>query len=153
MKMSLVEAPFSNDFLPEFGSATKVIFGSAADQSWLDALTWRLQKMPDVTVFVVKSDNGVAAYKAGYAIAYDRYYSWLGGVRPQYRRQGLGKQLMDAQHEWLKGSRFQLLETHVEQKNRAMIQLNLNSGFAATGEFMKGGDPYAVMQKVLNAPR
>lgn len=153
MRVARLQAPFSDSFLSEFASATKSIFGAEAEQTWLNALKWRLQNMPDVTIFVAEADAKLVGYKAGYAIAYDRYYSWLGGVAAEFRRQGLARELMIAQHEWLSGSRFQLVETHVEQQNTAMMQLNLKHGFVATGSFLKSGAPYSILQKALNVRR
>lgn len=143
------EAPFSGTFVSEFRELTKRIFGAAADESWLDSLKWRLERMPDVSVFVAEADSRWTGFKAGYAIAQDRYYSWLGGVDPDFRKQGVAKELMSQQHIWLRGSRFRLLETHVEQDNDAMIQPNLKSGLNITGLFLKDGKPYFLMQKRL----
>ncbi len=146
--MSLaLEAPFSDTFISEFMRATKVIFGDKAEEDWLDSLKWRLEQMPDVTVFITEIDSRLVGFKAGYATASDRYYSWLGGVDPDFRRQGIAKKLMNQQHEWLYTSRFQLLETHVEQNNKVMVQLNLGSGLAITGFFLKDSKPNFVMQK------
>ena len=147
MIVNLIEAPFSKTFSSEFTHVTKVIFGDDAAQDWLDSLKWRLEKMPDVTVFMAKIDSRPVGFKAGYATAHDRYYSWLGGVDPDFRRRGIATKLMAQQHGWLRKSRFKLLETHVEQDNTAMVQLNLNNGLAITGFFLKDGRPNFVMQK------
>ena len=145
--MDLVKAPFSSTFISEFVRVTKVVFGSDADQGWIDSLKWRLEKMPDVTVFVTKVGSRMVGFKAGYATAYSRYYSWLGGVDPNFRKQGIATKLMTEQHGWLYRSRFQLLETHVEQNNKAMVQLNLKGGLTITGSFLKDSKPNFVMQK------
>lgn len=149
MLTKLSEAPFSQAFISEFTEMAERVFGGAADRNWLDSLKWRLERMPDVTVFVAEAGSRSVGFKAGYAMARDRYYSWLGGVDPDFRKRGIAKELMNQQHSWLRGSRFQLLETHVEQDNSAMIQLNLKSGLGVTGLFLKDGRPYFVMQKKL----
>ena len=147
MFVSLIEAPFPNTLISEFMRVTKVVFKNDADQNWLDSLTWRLEKMPDVTAFVAEIDSCMVGFKIGYATAYNRYYSWLGGVDPNFRKQGIATKLMDQQHEWLYKSQFQVIETHVEQNNKAMIQLNLKSGLTITGFFLKDNKPNFVMQK------
>ena len=153
MGTRLLEAPFSGASVSEFRELTKRVFGEAADESWLDSLKWRLERMPDVSVFVTEADSRWIGFKAGYAIAQDRYYSWLGGVDPEFRKQGIAKEMMRSQHNWLLSSRFQLLETHVEQDNEAMVRLNINNGLSVTGLFMKSGKPYFVMQKRLARAR
>jgi len=149
MEPHLIKPPFSESFIDRFVSASERIFGQDADDIWLNSLQWRLANMPDVTVFTVEMDDRLIGYKAGHALAYDRYYSWLGGADPDYRRQGIGSLLMDAQHGWLGNSRFRQVETYVEPTNTAMVQLNMKHGFIVGGQFMKGDKPFLIMQETL----
>ncbi|XOV90276.1 MAG: GNAT family N-acetyltransferase [Pseudomonadota bacterium] len=110
-------------------------------------LHWRLAVMPDVSLFVAEREGRAIGFKAGYAATSRRYYSWLGGVDPDFRRLGVAAALMRAQHEWLARTRFQLVETHVRESNIAMIQANLDAGFSITGRFMKAGQPNLIMQR------
>ncbi len=147
MIVHLSEAPFSDTFISEFVDLVQRVFGDEADKEWLDSLKWRLEEMPDVTVFLAEKESLLIGFKVGYAATDRRYYSWLGGIDPNFRKQGVAKKLMTQQHEWLCNSRFQIIETHVAQKNKAMIQLNLDSGLAITGMFMKKNEPNFIMQK------
>jgi ribosomal protein S18 acetylase RimI-like enzyme len=149
MEAHLVEGPFSKHFVDRFVRASERIFGQDADEAWLNSLKWRLTNMPDVTVFTVEKGDRLIGYKAGHALAHDRYYSWLGGADPDYRRRGLGSLLMEAQHNWLSGSRFKQVETYVEPKNAPMVQLNMKHGFIVGGQFMKGDKPFLIMQKTV----
>lgn len=149
MEAKLVEGPFSEQFIDRFVGASERIFGQAADEAWLNSLKWRLTHMPDVTVFTVEKNSHLIGYKAGHALAYDRYYSWLGGADPDHRRQGIGDLLMEAQHTWLGNGRFGQVETYVEPKNTAMFQLNMKHDFIVGGQFMKGAKPFLIMQKSL----
>lgn len=149
MSVDLLQAPFSPVFLSEFIETAKRVFGHDADSDWFGSLKWRLENMPDATVFTATKEARLAGFKAGYAIAEDRYYSWLGGVDPDFRGRGIAKELMSRQHQWLSESRFRLLETHVEQGNERMIQLNLDGGLSVVGLFLKDGKPYFMMQKKL----
>ena len=56
--------------------------------------------MPDATLWQAKTSEQLVGFKAGYAQTRNRYYSWLGAVAPEYRRQGIASQLMASQHEW-----------------------------------------------------
>ena len=121
--------------------------GRVFEESGQDYLHWRLDNMPDVTVFIASVDGVPAGFKAGYAATGSRYYSWLGGVDPAWRRLGVGAALMVAQHQWLMESRYDLVETHVDQENTAMIALNMAHGFEITGMFLKRGKPNYIMQR------
>lgn len=149
MKAKLVEGPFSEQFIDRFVDASERIFGQEAGAAWLNSLKWRLTHMPEVTVFTVEQNGHLIGYKAGHALAFDRYYSWLGGADPDHRRQGIGSDLMEVQHSWLARSRFKQVETYVEPKNAAMVQLNMKHGFVVGGHFMKGDKPFLIMQKSL----
>ncbi len=53
-----------------------------------DYFDWRFVNMPDLTTFVVEHDGKWVAFKMGYGISSNRYYSWFGGVDPAYRGKG-----------------------------------------------------------------
>ena len=147
MDIQLHQAPFDPAFSIQFIHLSKSAFGTDATQTWINGLNWRLDNMPDVTVFAMFQEDHLIGYKAGYASAFDRYYSWLGAVDPEFQRQGIARRLMQTQHDWLTASRFTLLETQVARTNKAMLELNLSSGFQISGEFSKKGEPYFILEK------
>ena len=82
--------------------------------------------MPAVSVFLLRDEAGMPiAFKAGFACAQRKYYSWLGGVHPAHRGRGLAGLLMLQQHRWLAGQGYILVETSTQRDNSAMSQLNL----------------------------
>jgi len=147
MIINLSQPPYSKEFLSRFTGIVKIVFGDEADADWLASLNWRLDNMPDVTVFTAHKEGVLIGFKAGYATAYNRYYSWLGGTLPNFRKQGIASKLMDTQHQWIMLSRFNVLDTHVDQKNKPMIALNEKHGFLTIGSFVKSGNENRIMQK------
>ncbi len=114
-----------------------------------DDIQWRLSVMPEISVFLAAIEGKAIGFKAGYAATPRRYYSWLGGVDPDFRGHGVAAALMYAQHQWLTSTRYLLVETHVRQSNAAMIQVNLKAGLSVTGMFMKSGEPNLIMQREI----
>ena len=149
MHIQLNQKPFDLAFINQFIDLSEIAFANAAEESWINGLNRRLENMPDVAVFTMCEGDRLAGYKAGYATSYDRYYSWLGAVDPKFQRQGIARRLMQAQHDWLSASRFTLLETQVSKSNKAMLELNLSSGFQISGEFSKRGEPYLILEKTV----
>ena len=149
MDIQLHQAPFDPAFIDQFVALSQTAFGTDAAESWINGLNWRLENMPDTTVFTMYDSDRLIGYKAGYATAYDRYYSWLGAVHPDHTRKGIARRLMQAQHDWLTASRFTLLETQVAKVNNAMLDLNLSSGFQISGEFSKKDKPYLFLEKTV----
>lgn len=94
---------------------------------------WRLQRMPEVSVFYARSDRRLIAFKAGYAVAQRKYYSWLGAVHPDYRHRGIARQLTGMQHAWLVEHGYGAVETSSRADNSIMAHLNLTTGFIMQG--------------------
>ncbi len=149
--ITLLQPPFSATRLEGFRQITASVFAEDASPDWLSSLAWRLENMPDVTIFHAEEDGKPVGFKAGYASAHTRYYSWLGGIVPGFRRRGLARALMEAQHAWLLASRFNQVECHVDQDNTAMIELNVKSGMTVAGSFLKDGHPTIILQKDVSA--
>lgn len=141
------ESAFTDAFYDDLAMLASRVLGNTS----VDYLRWRLEKMPDVSLFLAHADDRLVGFKAGYAATQTRYYSWLGGVDPDTRRVGIASRLMEEQHAWLNSTNYELVETHVLQDNLGMIQLNLNYGFKITGMFLKRGQPNYIMQKALHA--
>lgn len=151
MNINLYESPFSKAFFSDFRELTATIFEDSADKDWLDSLQWRLENMPNATVFIAEDGSKLIGYQVGYATAYNRYYNWLNGVIPEYRRRGIAKELMRYQYEWLQGSHYKSLEVQIEQHNTPMIQLSLDCGFNISGFYEKDDSPYLIMSRRVQA--
>lgn len=128
IEYALVVPPYGPEFIAQLSALGEAVFG-AGD---LD-LAWRLSNMPSATVFCAYSEGQLVGFKAGYAMSRSKYYSWLGGVHPDYLRQGIASGLMEAQHGWLREQGFQRVETASNQENFAMAQANLKHGLLVCG--------------------
>jgi GNAT superfamily N-acetyltransferase len=102
-----------------------------------DDARWRMLHMPRGMAFCARGDRQLVGFKLGYATKMNYYYSWLGGVDPQWLRRGVARQLMQQQHEWLRSEGFTTVETGAQEANRAMCELNLASGFVVVGSLDK----------------
>jgi GNAT superfamily N-acetyltransferase len=85
----------------------------------------------------------------GLKLGYERnrgvFNSWIGGVAPEGRGQGIASALMEAQHAWAKEAGFRGLETATRQPNRAMAILNLKAGFMVAGLDVTPGEPTKIV--------
>ncbi len=75
------------------------------------------------------------AYKAGFEISARIFYSWIGGVLPQYRGKGIAKALIEKQHSLIPSMGHKYVRTFTENKYRDMLILNLKSGFDIIGVY------------------
>jgi len=120
--------PLDRNIVRELDELSAAIFGS----SDLD-FEWRLSNMPNPSVFLARHAGNLIGFKLGYAMTQVKYYSWVGGVHPSFRRQGVAGKLMEMQHNWLAGCGFKIVETAANQENAPMANVNLKHGFSVCG--------------------
>lgn len=123
----------------------RLLFGHAHSCT----LSTEIRRKYRPSLFVaLASDGEVIGFKLGYERKYQNYYSWMGGVDPEHRAQGVGKALMKAQHAWAESQGYHAIRTQSKNKWRDMIILNLKSGFNIIGTFQDDeGDTKIMMEK------
>ena len=73
----------------------------------------------------------------GFKVGYDRFkdgsfYSWMGGVLPDYRQSGVASALADVQEEWAKENGYKTIKLKTRNKHEAMIAFAIDRGFDIT---------------------
>ncbi|GLS91197.1 N-acetyltransferase [Psychromonas marina] len=84
-------------------------------------------------ILIAKVGEIPVAYKIGYALSKTQFYSWLGGVIPAYRKQGIATTLREKQECWALSAGYN--EISVKSMNRypGMLQLLISSGYQISG--------------------
>ncbi|MGA5691710.1 GNAT family N-acetyltransferase [Cytobacillus pseudoceanisediminis] len=101
----------------------KNIFGDS------EGLVSKMKSKPQLLVLTAMDGEKVIGYKMGYAIDEDRFYSWMGGVATDYRKNGIASMLMEKQHGYLKEKGYKVVRTKTMNKWRSMLILNIKHGF------------------------
>lgn len=96
----------------------------------------KLDNKTNLIAFIAIVDDEVAGFKLGYEVEEDVFYSWLGGVDPMFQQRGVAKQLMQAQHKSLKERGYKIVRTYSRNERRAMLLLNIKSGFDVIDTFV-----------------
>jgi GNAT superfamily N-acetyltransferase len=122
------------------------------DDDWSDYAA-KLSGRRSLSAFVALTEtNQIIGLKMGYERNRGVYNSWIGGVAPGFRGQGLARQLMLAQHEWAKTAGFRGIETATRQHNRAMGIVNFQGGFVVAGlDVVPGVETKVIFYKDLSA--
>jgi len=94
----------------------------------------------------------VVGFKLGYGRRPERFYSWLGGVHPDFRRRGIARRFMVEQHDWCAARGVEVIETATTNGFRGMLLLNLHSGFDVVGTRTTDGQLSILMSKRLAPP-
>jgi predicted GNAT superfamily acetyltransferase len=139
--------PFSTRVFDELQALNAEVFDSVAPQY----VSWRMSNMPDVSAFLALSADRIVGFKVGYAKSQRKYYSWLGGVDPAFRRRGIASALMAQQHGWIATRGYTVVETSANQENVAMAQVNLQHGFRVCGMLVEANRTQVLYSKTFGA--
>jgi len=81
-------------------------------------------------ILIADVENNPVGFKVGYdRFSDESFYSWMGGVLPNFRRMGVAEALAEFQEKWAVENGFKSIKLKTRQKHKAMIQFSLNRGF------------------------
>ena len=145
MKYQIREASASellwvHDRIPEFPGKVTLEF-------YTDRLKERVY-----LALVAEKDGELLGFKVGYQDDEpSTFYSWMGGVRPEFRKYGIADALAEYQENWAKEKGFTSVFFKTRNRFPAMISFGLKRGFKIVQVIRKGGveDYRVVMSKRL----
>lgn len=97
-----------------------------------EKLELRLSDIPHLILIATHNDQPVA-YKMGYELSHFEFYSWLGGVIPTARKNGIATQLRLVQERWVREHGYQTISVKSMNRYPAMLQLLISSGYHVSG--------------------
>lgn len=100
------------------------------DSKWFHARFENHAKFHLITAFV---EGQCVGFKLGYELNNQEFYSWLGGVVPEFRGLGIASDLMKVQHDWCLKQGYKKVQTKTQNRFREMFILNLKHGFEVIG--------------------
>ncbi len=115
------------------------IFPSPFDE---ETFQRELRHRHNLCILVAAVDAVPCAYKIGFEQSPDVFYSFSGGVLPEFRRCGIARQLMERQHDFARALGYSVIRTQTRNKYREMLMLNIACGFDITGVALKSGDKH-----------
>lgn len=100
-------------------------------------------------VFLASENGRVVGCKLGYERKPGQFYSWLGGVHPDCRGQGVASELMRQQHDWCRQCGYHTIRTQTYNQWRDMLILNLRFGFDIIGTLQGKHGLMIVLEKKI----
>lgn len=115
-----------------------------------EAMAERLQSA-SALILVACLDGRPVAYKAGYALSPDRFYSWIGAVLPRYRRRGIARALLLEQERRLRALGYARVRVKSRNTFPSMLRLLIGEGYRIVGlePSPSAEDPKIVFDKPL----
>ena len=80
-------------------------------------------------ILLAYADGEAVGSKVGYQLSPDCFYSWMGGVLPQWRRYGVAELLAVQQEQWAVEKGYTRIRFKTRNSCRAMLHFALNRGF------------------------
>jgi predicted GNAT superfamily acetyltransferase len=116
----------------------------------LDFFKDRCKSHPKLFSVLAFDEVSLVGFKMGYPYSETVFYSWIGGVLPRCRHQGIGKGLAKIQEQWAVDQGFTALRTKSMNRYKAMMTLNLKNGFDITQVYTNSrGQTKIVFEKQL----
>jgi GNAT superfamily N-acetyltransferase len=92
-------------------------------------------------ILIASHNQQPIAYKIGYQVNEYEFYSWLGGVTPAYRNQGIASALIEQQEAWVLAQGYQRISVKSMNRYPAMLRLLIASGYQVVG-YQNNGEPH-----------
>jgi predicted GNAT superfamily acetyltransferase len=92
-------------------------------------LKQRFQDKESLVTILAYFENTLVGFKIGYRYNEITFYSWLGGVKQNFRKQGIANQVLHLQEQKAKENNYKKLRTKSMNRFKPMLILNLKNGF------------------------
>ncbi|HZT83492.1 MAG TPA: GNAT family N-acetyltransferase [Gemmataceae bacterium] len=106
----------------------------------------------NVLQMVARVGDRPVGFFLGFELKPTVFFGWFYGVLPEFRRQGIASQLMDAVHEWARQNEYESIRFECHNQHRPMLHLAIDLGYDIVGMRWDAdrGENLVIFEKVLN---
>lgn len=109
-----------------------------------DEFNARLNEKLGLSILLAWEEGKIVGFKIGYQRFRGVFFSWLGAVAKEYRREGIARALLREQHRLCVSRGLLEIQTETSVKNAGMLILNLQEGFEVYGVHLGHQDELTV---------
>ena len=84
-------------------------------------------------IMMASVEDRPAGFSLGFELKPTVFFGWLYGVLPDYRRAGIGSQLMDAVHAWASEHEYESVRHECQNRHKAMIHMLVHHTYEIVG--------------------
>jgi GNAT superfamily N-acetyltransferase len=108
----------------------------------------------NVLQLVARVNDRPVGFFLGFEVKPDVFFAWFYGVLPEFRRQGVGSQLLEAAHEWATTHDYDSIRLECHNRHRPVLHLAIHLGYDIIGIRWDSdrGDNLVLFEKSLNTP-
>ncbi len=88
----------------------------------------------------------------GFELKPTTFFAWFYGVLPDFRRQGIASQLMEAAHSWAVQHEYEMIRVECHNSHRPLLHLSIALGYDIVGIRWDAdrGDNLVIFEKTLS---
>ena len=134
--------------IPVVADLYNQIFRPARD---VESFHRRYRGRYNVLQLIARLNDRPVGFFLGFELKPTVFFAWFYGVLPEYRRQGIASQLMDAVHSWAKQNEYESIRFECHNQHRPMLHLAIALGYDIVGIRWDPdrGDNLVIFEKVL----
>jgi len=135
--------------LPLIVSLYNQVFRPARE---VESIRRRFRGRYNVLMLMARLNDKPVGFFMGFELKPTVFFAWFYGVVPDYRRQGIASQLMDAVHSWAKQNEYDSIRMECHNKHRPMLHLAIALEYDIVGMRWDPdrGDNLVIFEKVLH---
>jgi GNAT superfamily N-acetyltransferase len=99
----------------------------------LESFKRRYRGRHNILQMVARIKDRPVGFFLGFELKPDVFFAWFYGVLPDFRRQGIASQLMDAVHSWARQSGYDVLRVECHNQHRPLLHLSIALGYDIVG--------------------
>jgi GNAT superfamily N-acetyltransferase len=119
----------------------------------LDSFKRRYRGRYNILQLVASVKNRPVGFFLGFELKPAVFFAWFYGVIPEFRRQGIASQMMEAVHEWARQNEYESIRFECHNQHRPMLHLAIALQYDIVGIRWDPdrGDNLVIFEKVLTA--
>jgi GNAT superfamily N-acetyltransferase len=134
--------------LPEISQLYNQIFRPPRD---VESLRRRFRGRYNVLQLLARLGDLPVGFFLGFELKPSVFFAWFYGVLPDYRRQGIASQLIEAVHSWAQQNEYESIRFECHNQHRPMLHLAIALQYDIVGIRWDPdrGDNLVIFEKVL----
>ncbi len=125
IKYSIIDAVPDSELMGRLVACAAKVLDSASVAAWNE----KLEDRAAVVIAYAESEGEIVGFKVGYELKPTLFYTWVGGVLPEFCSRGIATKMISDQLEFCKAKGFNMIKTISDNRNKEAMILNLRAGY------------------------
>ena len=112
----------------------------------------RFKGRHNILMLVASIDNRPVGFYLGFELKPTVFFTWLVGVVPDFHRQGIASQLVEAAQAWARDNEYSSIRLECHNQHRALLHLAITHTYDIVGIRWdpERGDNLVIFEKLLD---